>query len=74
LLPKIQKFTTPNIFIIRLIRCLYPEAQAQMALADLIRQFSAYEWMQPNGYKIVCFVFDYAAHVSLMQATKQELR
>jgi hypothetical protein len=45
-----------------------------MALADLIRQFSAYEWMQPNGYKIVCFVFDYAAHVSLMQATKQELR
>jgi hypothetical protein len=59
---------------IRLIGCLYRDAQARVALTDLIRYFSAYEWMQPNGYKITYFASVHAACVSLVQATKQELR
>jgi hypothetical protein len=45
-----------------------------VALADLIRQFSMHEWMQPNGYKMGCFVSAHAACVSLVQATKQKFR
>jgi hypothetical protein len=57
----------------RLIGCLYLNAQARVALADPIRQFSAYEWMQPNSYKMACFASAHTVCVSLVQATKQEL-
>jgi hypothetical protein len=52
------------------IGCLYPDAQARVALADLIRHFSAYEWMQSNGYKMAYFASAHAACVSFVQATK----
>jgi hypothetical protein len=58
----------------RLIGCLYSDAQARMVLADLIRYFSAYEWMQSNDYKMTYFASAHAACVFLVQATKQELR
>lgn len=57
-----------------LIGCLYPDTQARVTLTDLIQQFSAYEWMQLNNYKITCFASAHAACVSLVQATKQKLR
>jgi hypothetical protein len=37
------------IDLFRLIGCLYLDAQARMALANPIRQFSTYMWMQPNS-------------------------
>jgi hypothetical protein len=36
-----------------------------VVLADRIRQFPAYEWMQPNVYKMNCFASAHTAHVSL---------
>jgi hypothetical protein len=52
-----------------MIGCLYPDAQARVTLADLIRQFSEYEWMQSNDYKITCFASAHVACVSLVQTT-----
>jgi hypothetical protein len=73
------------MFFVNLLSMLYanyyspdwmtvPDAQARMALADPIRQFSAYEWIQPNSYKMTCFASAHAVCISLVQATKQELR